>query len=122
MKNVILATAATLALMTVATSAEATVQRVVVVETSDAAAYMSSIAKIRAAVTRLGSKSTIRVWRARYAGPDAGSIVVTVEFADMVTFAADEVKFQKDPEYLSLIKGLDQIRKIVSDSLYEELK
>ena len=122
MKKFMLAVAVTMGLLTLAANAEATVLRVVVVETNDAPAYMSTIAKIRAAVTRLGSKSTIRVWRARYAGPDAGTIVVSIESADMATFAADEMKFQQDAEYQSLIKSLDPIRKIVSDSLYEEMK
>jgi len=122
MKKFMLALAVTMGLLTLAANAEATVLRVVVVETNDPAAYMSTIAKIRAAVTRLGSKSTIRVWRARYAGPDAGTIVVSVESADMATFAADEMKFQQDAEYQSLLKSLNPIRKIVSDSLYEEMK
>jgi hypothetical protein len=103
-------------------TAEATVLRVVVVETTDMAAYAGELAKIRAAMTRLGSKSTVRVWRARFAGPNAGAVVVSVEYPDMAAFAAEDAKVQADAEYAALIKGLDRVRKIVSDSLYEELK
>jgi hypothetical protein len=88
----------------------------------DAAAYAGELAKIRAVMTRLGSKSTMRVWRSRFAGPDAGAIVVSIEYPDMATFAAEDAKVQGDAEYASLLKGLDRVRKIVSDSLYEELK
>jgi hypothetical protein len=122
MKKLILAAAAMLGLFTLVASAEATVLRVVVVEASDSTAYMGDLAKIRAALTRLGSKSTMRVWRTRFAGPDAGAIIVSIEYPDMATFAAEDVKTQNDAEYTSLIKGLDKVRKIVSDSLYEEMK
>ena len=102
--------------------ADASVLRVVVVETSDVSAYMSSLGKLRATLQRLGSKSTVRAWRARFAGPNAGSIVVAVEYADMAAFAAEDAMIRSDAEYQSTLKGMDQVRKIVSDSLYEELK
>jgi hypothetical protein len=122
MKKLILAVTATLGVFALTATAEATVLRVVVVETTDAAAYSSELAKIRAVMTRLGSKSTMRVWRSRFAGPNAGAIVVSIEYPDMATFAAEDAKVQADPEYTSLLKGLDRLRKIESDSLYEELK
>jgi hypothetical protein len=122
MKKLILAATATLGIFTLAATAEATVLRVVVVQATDSAAYMNDLAKIRATLTRLGSKSTMRVWRTRFAGPDAGAIVVSIEYPDMATFAAEDAKIQADAEYTSLIKGLDRVRKIVSDSLYEEMK
>ena len=122
MKNFMLSLAATLGLFAIATGAQATVLRVVVVETSDAAAYMGELAKIRATLTRLGSKSTLRVWRARFAGPNAGAVIISIEYPDMATFAADDAKSQADPEFTSLVKGLDRLRKVTSDSLYEELK
>ena len=122
MKKLILAAVATLGVFTLTATAEATVLRVVVVETTDAAAYTSELAKIRTVMTRLGSKSTMRVWRSRFAGPDAGAVVVSIEYPDMATFAAEDAKVQADAEYRSLLKGLDRLRKIVSDSLYEELK
>ncbi len=103
-------------------SADASVLRVVVVETSDVSAYMGSMNKLRSSLQRLGSKSTVRAWRARFAGPNAGSIVVAVEYADMAAFAAEDSMIRNDAEYQSTLKGMDQIRKIVSDSLYEELK
>jgi hypothetical protein len=47
---------------------------------------------------------------------------VALEYPDMATFAAEDAKAMADPEYRALLKGLDRLRKIVSDSLYEEIK
>ena len=71
---------------------------------------------------RMGIKSSVRAWQARFAGPNAGSIVVAVEYADMAAFAAADARIAKDAEYQATLKGMGKIRKIVSDSLYEELK
>src|SRR5512134_1182947 len=92
--------------------ARATVVRVVVVEASDTAAYLGDLAKIRGVLTRLGSKATMRTWRARFAGPDSGAIVVAIEYQDMAAFAADDARTSADAEYRALIKGLDSKRKI----------
>ena len=83
---------------------------------------MSDLDKIRGVLTRIGAKTTMRAWRARFAGPNAGMIVVTLEYPDMASFAAEDARTAADAEYKALIKGLDAKRKIVSDSLYEELK
>jgi hypothetical protein len=114
--------AALVGLFALVSSAEATVLRVVVIETNDVAAYMGHLNTLKASMQRIGSKSTVRAWRARFAGPNSGSIVVAVEYADMATFAADDAMIAKDAEYQATLKSMSQMRKIVSDSLYEELK
>jgi len=48
--------------------------------------------------------------------------VVAVEYADMATFAAEDSMIARDAEYQATLKSMSQVRKIVSDSLYEELK
>ena len=122
MKRFTVKLAALVGLFVLASSAEATVLRVVVVETNDVAAYMGQLNTLKASLQRLGSKSTVRAWRARFAGPNAGSIVVAVEYADMASFAAEDSMIAKDAEYQATLKSMSQVRKIVSDSLYEELK
>jgi hypothetical protein len=117
-----LAAVAALSLCAFSVPADAAVLRVVVVETNDISAYMARLAQLRTVMKRLGSPVNMRVWRARYAGPNAGSIVVANEYVDWAAFAADQSVLDNDPEYTALIKGLGSIRKIVSDSLYEELK
>ncbi len=122
MKRLAVVLTALVGLFVMAASAEATVLRVVVVETDDVTAYMGKMSALRADMQRLGIKSTVRVWRARFAGPNAGSIVVAVEYADMATFAADDARIAGDAEYQGTLKEMSKMRKIVSDSLYEELK
>jgi hypothetical protein len=122
MKRLTVMLAAVVGLFVLANSAQATVLRVVVVETNDVAAYMSQLNTIKASMQRLGSKSTVRAWRARFAGPNAGSIVVAVEYADMATLAAEDSMIANDAQYQAALKSMSQLRKIVSDSLYEELK
>jgi hypothetical protein len=113
---------AVLGLFVLVGPAQAVVARVVVVQTTDEAAYMKQIERIRAANQRLGNKETVRVWRARYAGEASGSIVVAVEYADLAALAASNEKQRTDPEFQAILKELAGLRKIVSDSLYEEMK
>jgi hypothetical protein len=122
MKRLTVMLTAVLGLCVLANSAQATVLRVVVVETSDVAAYMGQLNALKSSMQRMGVKGTVRAWRARFAGPNAGSIVVAVEYPDMATFAADDAKISADAEYQATLKSMSSIRKIVSDSLYEELK
>jgi hypothetical protein len=104
-----------------ATEARATVLRVVVVQTENMEGYMKELERGQAILKKAGSVQTLRVWRARYAGADAGSIVVSIEFPDLVTMAADEKKLNDNAEFQTWIKALGKMRKIVSDSLYDEL-
>jgi hypothetical protein len=99
-----------------------TVARVVVVQTDNADAYVKELERGKSILERLQSPGKIRVWRARFAGNAAGSVIVTVEYPSLAAIADDDAKDAKDPEFQTWLKGLDKIRKIVSDSLYTELK
>ncbi len=122
MKALSLMFAAVLGVFAVVGNAEASVLRVVVVETSDPVAYMKDLDKVRAIQERLGNKETIRAWRARFAGEGAGRVVVAIEFADMAAFAASDGRMSADAEMQGLLKAMGSNRKILSDSLYEEMK
>ena len=100
---------------------KATVLRVVVVKTENVAAYVQELEKGKELMKKLGVQGQVRVWQARFAGPEAGAVVVSVEYPSMAAFAADDAKVSASSEYQAWIKGLDRIRKIVSDSLYGEL-
>ena len=99
---------------------KATVLRVVVVKADDPAAYAQEIEKGRQVMKSLGVQGQTRVWQARFAGPDAGMVVATIEYPNMAAFADAVAKTNASSEYQAWIKGLDKIRKIVSDSLYTE--
>lgn len=88
------------------------VLRVVAVKTADVPAYVQEIGKARGMLKRLGLDVKVRVWRATYAGPDAGTVIVSQEFSSLTGFADAMTKW---------VKNLDKIRTVVSDSLYREL-
>lgn len=99
---------------------KATVLRVVVVKTDDPAAYAQELEKGRQVMKSIGVQAQTRVWQARFAGPEAGAMVVSIEYPNMAAFADAVAKTNASSEYQAWLKGLDKVRKIVSDSLYTE--
>jgi len=99
---------------------KATVLRVVVVKTDNMAAYVDAIGKGREIMKKLGSPAVTRVWQARFAGPEAGTVVVSIEYPSVAAFAEDYARIGGSAEYQEWLKGLSKIRTIVSDSLYNE--
>ena len=123
MKSKVLAFAALLFVSSIlALDAHATVLRVVTIQTDNVEAYVQELGRGQALIKKLGGSAIIRVWRARFAGPDAGAIVVSLEYPDITTFASDEKKVTETPEYQAWLKGLGKLRKVLSDSLYDEMK
>ena len=119
------ATAAVILLVVCAMSSAAlaqkpTVLRVVVVKTDDPVAYAQEIEKGRQVMKSIGIQAQTRVWQARFAGPEAGAVVVSIEYPSMAAFAEAVAKTNASSEYQTWLKGLDKVRKIVSDSLYTE--
>ncbi len=98
-----------------------TVLRVVVVQTDDVGGYLEQIERGKAILKKAGSPRVLRTWRADFAGSDTGSIVVSIEYENIQAFAAESAKLADNAEFQTWLKGLDEIRKIVSDSLYSEL-
>jgi len=99
---------------------KATVVRVVVVKTDKPAAYAQEIEKGRQIMKGLGVQATTRVFQARFAGPEAGAVVVSIEYPSMDAFADAYKKTSASSDYQNWLKDLDKVRKIVSDSLYTE--
>ncbi len=124
MKAKISLSLAALALLFVASTpaiAADTVLRILVVQTDDVAGYLEQIERGKAILKKAGSPGVIRTWRADFAGSDTGSIVIAVEYENIQAFAAESAKLADNAEFQTWLKGLDEIRKIVSDSLYSEL-
>ena len=97
------------------------VLRAVTVETDDVAGYLEELSKGKALMAELDAVGEIRVFQATFAGPQTGTIVVTVQWPDIATMVADEAKLSQSEEYGDWVADLDDIRDIVSDSLYTEL-
>ena len=102
---------------------DAPVMRVIVVQTDNPSAYIKEVLETgRAHLKRLESTGNLRIWRAKYAGSNAGSVIVAIEFPSLTALAEDDKKTAADPALGAWVRSLDKIRKIVSDSLYSEAR
>jgi hypothetical protein len=95
--------------------------RVIVVKSDNVSAYVQELEKGRAMLKKLGVNVTLRIWKATYAGPETGTVVVSQEYASFAAFAEAQTKTTGDPQFAAWVSSLDKLRTIVSDSLYREL-
>src|SRR6266478_3891774 len=102
-----------------AVAADTAVSRVIVVQTADVPGYVHEVETLQALLKKAGVAATLRVWRATYAGVDAGSIVVSVEVPNLAGIAKIEDTIRTNPDLAAEMKKISGMRKIVSDSLYE---
>jgi hypothetical protein len=98
-----------------------TALRVVVVETDDVGAYVAEVSRGMALMTAAGSQAKLRIWQARFAGTEAGTVIVSVEYPNLAALAEDDAMMAGNGDVRAWLAGLDKIRTIVSDSLYREL-
>jgi hypothetical protein len=111
-----------LALASASALPASTTLRVIAVQTSDIKTYRHEVDTLQGEFKKEGLPVTLRVWRATYAGPDTGTIIVTVEVPDLATLAKIQDAVTKPNSALgATMKRIEAIRKIASDSLYEEL-
>jgi hypothetical protein len=112
----------TLALGSTAALAGSTTLRVIAVQTSDIKTYRHELDTLQGQFKQEGLQVALRVWHATYAGPDTGTLIVTVEVPDLATLAKVEDAVKKPNSALgATMKRIEAIRKITSDSLYEEI-
>jgi len=114
-----IAASATLALALGMSTAHAALQRVIIVQPTDLATYLKEIETLRGLFKKAGVTVTLKVWRARFAGNEAGTIVVTEEIADLATLAKLDALTASNADVVATLARIGKIRKIVSDSLYE---
>jgi len=104
-----------------APAADPSVLRVIVVQTADVPGYVHEVETLQALLKKAGVAATLRVWRATFAGVDAGSIVVSVEVPNLAGIAKIDETVRTNPEVAAEMKKINGMRKIVSDSLYDLL-
>jgi hypothetical protein len=97
------------------------VMRVIVVQTADVSAYIHEVETLQGLLKKSGQAATLRVWRATFAGPDTGTIVVSVEAANLAALAKIDDMIRSSPEIAAEMKKINGMRKIVSDSVYDLL-
>jgi len=100
---------------------KSTVLRVVIIKTDNVPAYLQLLEKGKEIQKKLGYTPQLRVWRATLAGPNAGTIVVAIEYPSLAAYADADAKLRADKDYQDWLRDLDKIRTIVSESLYKEL-
>src|SRR6267154_2212021 len=100
-----------------APAADPSVLRVIVVQTADVPGYVHEVETLQALLKKAGQAATLRVWRASYAGPETGTIVVTVEVPNLAALAKLEDTIRTNPDISAEMKKVSAMRKIVSDSL-----
>jgi hypothetical protein len=99
----------------------ASIQRVIIVQPTDLNAYLHEIDTLRSQFKKAGVAVTLRVWRARFAAAETGTVVVTVEMADLATLARVDALQASSADISATMGRIGKLRKIVSDSLYEGL-
>src|SRR5258708_9483031 len=104
-----------------AVAADTAVWRVIVVQTGDVPGYVHEVETLQALLKKAGQPATVRVWRATFAGAEAGSIVVTVEVPNLAAIAKIDDLVRTNPDVAAEMKKINGMRKIVSDSLYDLL-
>ncbi len=78
----------------------------------------------RPILRRCGVEAEIRAWQATFAGPETGTVIVALEFADFAAFARSEEAYARaagDAEFTTWAGGLALLRSLTSDSLHVEL-
>jgi hypothetical protein len=119
--SLVAAAALAIAMSSAAAAASTVVLRVIQVKTDNVAAYMQQLDKGRAMLKRLNIPTQLRIWRATYAGPNTGTVIVSQEFPTWQAFADAQNKIASDPEFSAWLASLDKVRTVVSDSLFREL-
>jgi hypothetical protein len=114
-------TAAGLA-FTAGSATAATIARVIGVQVTDVKAYAHEFDVLQGQFKKAGAAVTIHIWRARFAGSEAGAMIVTIEMPDLATLAKVDELQKSNPEIAATMQKIGALRKIVSDSLYEEVK
>jgi hypothetical protein len=95
--------------------------RILVVQPSNLQAYVHELGIVQGILKKAGAPGTVRVWQAQFAGVDAGTVVVSIEFANLAALARYYELAKSNAEFAAELAKLAPMRKVVSDSLYQEL-
>jgi hypothetical protein len=98
------------------------VMRVVIIQTSDLKTYTHELSVEEGMLHRAGVNCTFKVWEAHYAGPETGTVVVALQFANWDNFTRYLSAGKMHPDLgAQMAKFNPSLRKVVSDSVYLEV-
>lgn len=80
--------------------------------------YLERVASLKQVQKRIGASGNMRVWQAMFAGEATGTVAVGIVHPSLVAFAENTAKLQADAEGQKLLAGLDQVRTVLSASLF----
>ena len=81
-------------------------------------AYLAQLEKLKAAQKRVGISGELRAWNVTFGGEGSGNIAVGIVYPSLAALAADQGKLQADAEGAKLFDSLDDLRTVVSVSLF----
>lgn len=91
------------------------------IRSSDRKSYAHEVGTLQEQFRSPSLHVTLRVWRATFAGPQAGSVIVSLEMPDLATVAKLDAAKRGDTAIAATTEPIVGLRTVVSDSLYEEL-
>ena len=83
-----------------------------------AAAYQAKLQELQQVQKRLETSGQMRIWRVSVGGEMAGSFAIAIIYPSLAAYAADSAKVQADPEGAKLFASFEEIRTVVSNSLF----
>ena len=104
-----------------AQAAEPTALRILVVQPSDLKAYLHELDIAQGMIKKAGMSTRLRAWQAQFAGTEAGTVIVSLEFANLGELARYYEMTRTNAELAAELAKIVALRKVVSDSLYQEL-
>ncbi len=70
---------------------------------------------------KLSPEMVMRAWQATFAGTQTGTVIVSLEYSGSISaFATAWEKTLGDKQMAAWLRGLGELRELVSDSLYRE--
>ena len=80
--------------------------------------YLAQLESLRRVQERIGSSGNMRVFQATVAGQGTGNVAVGITYPSLAAWARDSGKLQADAEGQKIFAGLDEVRTLVSSSLF----
>ena len=80
--------------------------------------YLAQVEALRKVRERVGSSGNMRVFQATVAGEGTGNVAVGITYPSLAAWAVDSGKLRADAEGQKIFAGLDEIRTVLSSSLF----
>ena len=91
-------------------------------ENGDLPGFLAMVEKFSALANKLDRKSTLRVWQSTLAGSDVNSIVVVIEYPNLIEMAKEQTANSTNEEWQALVQEFQgKGYTLQSNSLVQEI-